>query len=105
MYKNTSNDVDVDTSTKLIRSDSFNFQNSENYKEATAGVSNQDFPTTLNYASFKNNTSIESIVSNSDILKIEVSEVEAEWSRMQGMIETLSLPILKKLKNRLKHNK
>ncbi|KAL5237136.1 hypothetical protein ACI65C_004546 [Semiaphis heraclei] len=71
LYKNTSNDVDVDTSAKLIQSDSFTFQNSENYKKAAAGVSNQDFPTTSNYASFKNNTSIENIESNSDILNIE----------------------------------
>lgn len=103
LFKNTSNDVDVDTSVKLIQSDSFTFQNSENYKKAAAEVSNQDSPKTSNYASLKNNTSIENIESNSDILNIEVTEVEAEWSRMQGMIETLSLPILKKLKNRLKH--
>jgi len=102
LYKNTSNDGDVYTSVKLMQSDSLTCQNSENYKKPIA-VSNQDSPITSNYASFNNDTSIENIESNSDILNIEVTAVQAEWSRMQGMIHTLSLPILKKLKNRLKH--
>jgi len=73
-------------------------------KKATA-VFNQVSPITSNYASFNNDIYTENIESNSDILNIEVTAVQAEWSRMQGMIQTLLLPILKKLKNRLKHVK